>query len=785
MDNIVLTRPPQRVSDKKKNTKAWKENNTNYWIGRCNTTFFNLKELLVLYKAAAGILDEADYTYITNPFATDNPKLKGYPSRMRNIDIISPVLNTLWGELSDRYFKPQVVCLNEDIVNKKLQEDYQVTLDYLKQEFVNGLVAKGLAPEEIAKQQLPEDLERKLKSNVKLEYSKLGQNSLEYIRQFNEVDKIRRKTFYDRMVCSRHFTFRDILNEDTEYNWISPFELSYVSSPNIDAIEDSEAVTRTTKMSIPQVIDKFKGMDGFTKEIIDELEINISSVTMPDDIAPRIAEGQVLLSKLFNSNPSSTSINGILVQHVNWTSMKCMYHVTGKNEITGEPYSYEVDEDYIFSENEEWEEYWINEKWQAYRINSKYVVGAEAIPYQRGTMNNPSKCKNQYNGGIFGNNYIIPQSHVEKGLVYQIKYNIVHYLMEKVMAKNKDKLTILPLGLVPEKEGMDMFKMMYYGDAHGFLFIDETNEKAMSALQYVKVLDMGLSTYIEQAYKMLNNIKEDWKESVGVNRQRMGNSFASDGKAVTEEAIHRGSIISEEFFMQHEELIMKDLQCLLDLSKVAWQNGKKANFMSSDFKLVDLKIDPTVYQNLDMAIFAKNSGDERRKVDSFRSIIGTIAQNTNNFSILGRILDADNMAKLIEDMDELEAKIEQNTQAQQQAENNIEIAKEEGKEKDRQLKIYEIDEDNKTEHEGDLIDAQTKLFLGSKFSDGDLDNDGELDVTEIAKLDEGRRQHYDKLQLERETLRKQNNIDKEKLKVEREKMANDLKIAKMRPKPSK
>lgn len=786
-------RPKQRVSKKVKETKEWKEANNNYWISRCNS-FYHSKDVDILYKAAAGKLDESDYTYVTNPLGSDNPKLQGYPSKMRNVDILSGNITTLLGELISRYFNPMAIAINADNKNKQYEQELSVRVDYFMQEFVNELVQQGLAPEEISKQQEPLEVKLKKVLNLKDEYAIIGQNALDYIRQFNSVDLIRRKTFYDLIVSSSMFTYRDICMEDTDYEYCHPKEMSWLSSPNIDFIEDCMAVKREKTMSISQLIDKFSDLEDF-REILPQLEnmVGISSaVNMPYYYGTSdIINTQELLNKLTNTPTTILNSESFILQHVQWTGMKKMFKVNGVDD-TGTPYEIHVDEDYIVDDTrEEAEEYWINEKMESYKIADIFVIGTKPLEYQRGSYNNPSKCKNSYNGRIFLGNYITPQSIVERGLVYQIKYNVIHYYLEMVLAKNMDKIILLPLGLIPDKEGWDEFTIMYYAKALGFLFVDESDPKVQLALSEVKVLDASLSNYIKDIYGLLRQIKADWDESCGVNDNRKGQGAASEGKAVNEERIYRGTMITEELFQEHEETIIKDLQCLVDLSKAAWQNGKKANFLSSDFKLIDLDIDPTIYQQIDLGVFIQNSGQAKKDMDMVKSQIGAIAQQTSQLNMIPRIAQATNMSKLIEQMDEMVFKLEEQEQAAKNAENELAKQQIEDKQKDRDLIQYEVDKKDDTERykidsdkEVSLIDNQTKLLLGSKFTDGDFDNDNIPDVLEIEKLQQKREEANAYINLEVRKLneqkakRQQDSKEKEKDRLSKEK------IARNKPKPS-
>jgi len=192
-----------------------------------------------------------------------------------------------------------------------------------------------------------------------------------------------------------------------------------------------------------------------------------------------------------------------------------------------------------------------------------------------------------------------------------------------------------------------------------------------------------------------------------------------------------------------------------------------------------LEIDPTVYSGLDLGVFVKNSKKEQQKIQAFQSQVGTIAQQTQNFSMLGKILDSTNMAELIKDMEELENKLNEQQQAQQETENKLEAARLESEEKDRQLKVYEIDENNERARDTALISAQASL-LGSQEGVEGVD-----DAMLLEDMNHKRLELASKIGIEREKILESKNkrIDDNKNKAEDRKidiknMANDLAIAK-------
>jgi hypothetical protein len=761
------SRPKQRVSRTVKETEDWQHANVQYWCGRTNFYPLNRTDALVLHSACAGKLDESVYTYVTNPLNMDRPELKGYPAKMRNVDIISQNILRLLGELAQRYFNPMVIALNTNMKHKKEDLEYKLTVQQIKADFINGLIEAGVLPEEIAQTPLPQELINKEVSNLENELSKMGQHALNIILRDNNIDIIRRKTLYEFIVLGRFFTYSRVVEDELAYDWISPIEISFINTPNLMYVKDSEAVKRTVYMPMSEILDEFYDVEGF-QEIVGEIEeqigaIGFQSVTsgISSDVLRGMATGN------FN-NSVNQQIEGLMVEHVQWSSMCEIKKVSGVDEF-GNSYEEIYDEDYVALPGEEVESKWVTEQWEGYRIANKWIVGVQAVPHTRATWSNPNKSEKEYNGRVFMNNYVIPESIGEKGIVYQIKYNIAHYHLEKVLNKNKDKITFFPIGIIPQKEGWDEFTAMYYADAHGYFFVDETNPQALAAMQYMKVLDMSLYQYIKELYDLLQRIKEDWDDAIGFNRQRKGAAMASDGKAVTEEALYRSSTATEELFREHEETMLVDLNRLVALSKAAWKKGKRGMYSSSKFKEVYYEIDPNVYNLLEFNVIAENSSKNQRDLEMMKGQLGNIAQQTEQLGMLPRIASAVNMAELTEELDAMEAKLMEGKQAQSQAENEAREVELRLRNRELDLKEFEIVTEDLRERELKLMEIEYSAFTQ------DLNNNNIPDVAEVGKLQLERDKLAAQMSLAREELTEKRAERMDKLKMAQEKNAVEIK----------
>jgi len=214
------------------------------------------------------------------------------------------------------------------------------------------------------------------------------------------------------------------------------------------------------------------------------------------------------------------------------------------------------------------------------------------------------------------------------------------------MNKNKDKILLFPHGLVPKKAGWDEEKFMYTAMAGSFAFYDDTAPNSVAQLQGIKVLDMSLSQYADNMFRLLDAVKGEFWESVGVNRQRFGDTYASDGKGVTEQAIFRSALVSEETFRKFDKMKEKEANALIDYAKVAWIGGKKGAYLTEDGIPQLLNIVGPQFAIAEFGIFAKNSGEEYTKLKEFKSLGLSMLQNSVNIGLLAEIMDSNNFTKV-------------------------------------------------------------------------------------------------------------------------------------------
>lgn len=726
--------PKQKIARSRK-TKDWAKECIRAFINRSSFSTSTKHTLQKYYEAYNGNLQESDYNYVTNPYNSEAWAKKNFPARLRNYNIIKPIVDLMLGEKAKRPLAYQVVVKNADIESRFDKHRKEQFKKYLEQIAINEMNAAGIETgAESQEMPAPEEHMEQVLTNYRDSRAIIGQEVLNYLFDWLGLEDQIQKLFFDWLVAGECYTYKDTHLSDVLYDVVSPLDIDFEKGPDVDFIEDADWVVRRKIMSINQVVDRFH--DVLTAAEIDQLE-------SPNQKYGNSYGGAQ--SMFINKPEDDESDRMVEVLHVCWKTFSRVGILTYIDEL-GQEQELVVDDGYKPGEDEEIDWYWVNEVYEGYQIDSDIYVNMGPHPVQRNEMMNLSACKMPYNGRIYSNRHSDNISIVSMGLPYQILYNVFHYRLELSIAKNKDKIMLMEMNTIPKRHGWDEEKFMYYADAMGFAFIDSTAEgkrnEQVTFNQY-QVLDMSLGQYIAAQFQLLTAIKEEWEEMVGVSRQRKGNISTSENVGTTERAIFQSSVISEELFRRFEVFIEKEYQGLLDVSKIAWRSGKKMTYVTSDLRTALISIDPEEYQEAEYGVFVKNNSREQEKLQQLKQMTLSFAQNGATASSIAEILDSNNFSKIKQYMAEVEQKSQQMQQQQQQAEQQAQQAMAQAQQKalddERAFKAEEAAKQRM--HELDL----EKLRLAGKIT-SDADGNGRKDEIDRARLEVER----EKVQVQRE-----------------------------------
>ncbi len=269
---------------------------------------------------------------------------------------------------------------------------------------------------------------------------------------------------------------------------------------------------------------------------------------------------------------------------------------------------------------------------------------------------------------------------------------------------------------------------------------------------------MSLGQYIAAQFELLMAVKQEWEDLIGITRQRKGQVMASDGAGVTERAVFQSSVMTEELYRKFDKFVEKEMQGFIDVAKFAWQGGKKSSYINSDYKSEMLDIDGREFSEAEIAVFAKNSSKENTKLETFKNIALSFAQNGTNPSTIAEILDTDNFSNIKRLTKVAEQKQQELAQQQQEQMDKMESQK---------LEVERELHEDKQAHESleNQLDRDNKIQLESmkiaaSQEDQDQNDNGIPDYIDVQKV-----------ALEEKKLDSSNKLQERKLDIEEKKLS--------------
>lgn len=732
--------PKQKITTSGK-TEDWYEKTGEAIISNASFGNLHLNDVQKSYDLYNGAIDPKDYNYVTNPYNSPQMNKRKFPAKLRNYNIIKPVIDLLIGEKSKRPFNYVTFSTSPEVFTEKEKAIMDEVAKDMQQAFINEANKMGMDTGVPSKKvgDTKKKVE-KLQSTFKDEWSKKGSMLMEYVMQKLDIKEEFLEMFFHWLVSGYAISYKDRENDEPIYEAVNPLDIAYHKSRDTRFIQDSKWAVRRNFMTSTEVVDKFS--DELTDDEIDEIE-NPSQLNtaMPFTYS---ATGSSTGSG-YNSPEGREEVE---VMHITWQGYKKKGILTYRDKF-GMEQEEEVSEHYKPLGDEEVDWYWDICTHELYRIDGRfYKLGGE-ISHLEGKL--------PYNGRVYSDINSVPTSLALIGLPYQILYNINHFRLEWTMAKNKDKIMLMEINSIPKRHGWDEDKFMYFADAMGFAFVDSTAEGNMKQkvnFNQYQVMDMSLSQYIASQFELLAVIKQEWEDQIGINRQRKGQTLASDGVGSNERAVFQSSMMTEEINRRFEKLEEKDLQGLLDLSsKYCYLDGLVSNYINPEGRTSMIELLPEELTNADLGIFIKNSSKENEKIENLKSAAVQFAQNGTSFSSIADILDTEDFASIKEKIREVE-------KAEKEYQKELEKTKGESQERVKKIEMKAKDR----EHE-------RKIELEDMKGENSMKEVQLKDKTDRYKIDSEENIKLEEIEVKRE----ENEIKREELKISKQQLELDEK----------
>ena len=779
----MINLPPQQLPFNKKN-KAWRKKHLDWADSK---TFFNYslvrKSVIhkkINYDLLNGKLHMSDLEMILNP-----EKLQAgfIPDRIQHYPIMNSKLNVLRGEESKRVFDFKVVVTNPNAITEIENNKKQELLQKLQEWVSNTSQSEEEANQELEKINDYYTYEwqdmREIRANALLNH---------YVKELN-ISLMFNQGFMDAMAVGEEIYQCDIVGGEPTIERLNPLKVRIFKSGYSNKIEDADMIILEDYWSPGKVIDTY--YDVLTKKDMEYIEkmpdhVGQAATDSMDNVDERYGFvnnhmiGDEISTEGFFWDPLGgyDGVNNSLLPYdvagnlrvlrVYWKSRRKIKKVRSYDPQTGEevfnfyPETYVIDKDV----GEEEQIFYVNEAWEGTKIGTDIYVNMRPRVVQYNRLSNPSRCHFGIVGSIYNLNDNRPFSLVDMMKPYNYLYDAIHDRLNKLIARNWGSL--LRLDFAKKPKGWDIEKWLYYAKTTGLAVEDSFKEGSMGAATgklagalnnaSTGVIAASDGNQIQQYINLLEFIKMEMAEIIGITKQREGQVSNRETVGGVERATLQSSHITEWLFFIHEDVKKRVLECFLETAKIALRGrSKKFQYILSDSSMKVMEIDGDEFAEADYGLVVDNSNG----IQELNSKLDTLAQaalqnQTLSFSTIMKLFSSSSLAekqRLVEkderNIQERQAQVQQQQlQAQQQ-----EI---EQKSQIEQAKMQQEDILNQRDNETKILIAQMQAY--SKNNEGDNISEPEYSQEAKDKLIQQIKEFDAKIKLERDKL----NFEKQK-----------------------
>lgn len=771
--STLINLPPQQLPFNRKN-KAWRKKHLD-WAD--NKTFFNYSPVRnsvihkkINYDLLNGKVHMQDIETILNP---EDVKASYLSDRIQHYPIMNSKLNVLRGEESKRVFDFRVIVTNPNAISE---------IEETKKEELLGRLQQLMSQTSISEEEFNAKLEE-LDKYYRYEWQdarEIRANALlnHYIKEYN-MPVIFNAGFMDAVAVGEEIYQCDIIGGEPTIERIDPLKIRVFKSGYSNKIEDADVIIIEDYWSPGRVIDTY--YDVLSKKDIEYIEslpdhIGQAGVDSMDNIDERYGFvnnhmiGDEISTDSFYFDPFnvSASYNSLLpydlagnlrVLRMYWKSRRRIKKVKSYDLETGEEVYNFYPEDYILNTDlgEEEQIFYINEAWEGTKIGSDIYVNMRPRVIQYNRLSNPSRCHFGIVGSIYNLNNSRPFSLVDMMKPYNYLYDAVHDRLNKLLARNWGKILTLDLAKVPK--GWEIDKWMYYARVNGLAVIDSFKEgnigqatgKLAGALNNASsgVIDAEFGNSIQSNINLLEYIKIEMSEAVGISKQREGQISNRETVGGVERATLQSSYITEWLFSVHDDVKRRALECFLETAKIALKGRKKKfQYILSDYSSKIEEIDGDEFSEADYGLVVDNSNGTQELSAKLETLAQAALQNrTLPFSAIMKIYGSGSIAEKQRIVENGEREVIERESGAQQRQLEAQQSALQSQLQQKQDELKQREEENIRDNETKILIAQ--IQANSKTQDTESDNFSEK---ERIKFQEQVREFDERLNLDKKKL---------------------------------
>ena len=506
--------------------------------------------------------DKEQFKYLEENFGI------GQPTAVEFIPLIRKHIDALVGEYLDVPILPKVSCKDSETINNIFREKqvkiatecYNLLQNNLKNNLLRILGSKDMQDLNI-KEQLDKLIED-INENFISEYEIAGQNVIEYIIQSRNIDLVTKlkQLFIDLLVSG--FTFYRVLPSSSGHNiniqCLNPLDVFPDLNYDSPYINESYRIVVRSFLTRNQILSKY-GKD-LSKEDISKIE-----EMWTDSLE---TTGSYFIR---SCNPDGTpATDGIRA---------------GEEVTPGFPeYGY-YKRDLIPVYEVEWietDKKFVEQRYSTVRIGSEIYILKGIDENVIRTKDAPNKATLSVNGVWFNNRCSEPFSMVQKCMVLQDRYDLLHFYRDNLIAQSGSVGDFINLPTLPTILGDDLSERLMKWKAYkkqGMALIDTSQEGQLGTGQApLNTMFNGFDDTVKvqaiQAIQLaIDSVEQTTSSITGVFRERLNGIQQRDAVTNIQTGINNSFIVTKQWHYQMDLITREILLDSLNCAKIVYKDG--------------------------------------------------------------------------------------------------------------------------------------------------------------------------------------------------------------------
>lgn len=747
--SIIPNLPPHQLPFKRKN-KEWRKKFVDWADSKTFSTNSLVRKSVmhkkINYDLLRGVLHMSDLELILNP---DHLKAGFIPDRITHYPIMNSKLNVLIGEESKRVFDFRVVITNPNSISE---------IENNKRDAIRERLQQLLSDDSLSEDDFNQKLEQ-MNDFFTYEYQDMREvraNCLlnHYMKELN-IPLEFNKGFRDAATVAEEIYQCDIRGGEPTFEKVNPLKIRIYKSGYSNKIEDADMIAIEDYWSPGKITDTYyEEIESLSaadkKKLIDLLDSNVAGAGADHDSMDNIDDrngfinmnligDEAIATNGYYFDPMGLFSDGVddsmmpydiagnvRVLRVYWKSRRKIKKIKSYDPETGEetfdfyPETYIIDKD----KGEEETIFWVNEAWEGTKIGKDIYIGMRPRAVQYNRLSNPSRCHFGIVGSIYNMNDDRPFSLVDMMKPYNYLYDAIHDRLNKHLAKNWGKIVQLDLAKVPK--GWDVEKWLYFAKTNNLAIVDSFKEgnsglakgHLAGSLNNASsgVIDAEMGNIIQQEVNLLDFIKMEMSDVVGISKQREGQISNRETVGGVERATLQSSHITEWLFYMHEDVKKRALECFLETAKIALKGRTlKFNYILGTGALQISEIDGDEFAENDYGLIVDSSNATQELNSKMDMLAQAALQNQAlGFSTIMKLYGSCSLAEKQRMVEANEKRIQEQQQQQQQQQMEIQqmqIQQQASTEQARMEQEYKMNSENN----------ETKILIAEINSQAEAD----------------------------------------------------------------